>query len=57
RIRCSSTSANLSTTTHVDTSEAATTKRRLLREEVSYSTAQDKEINILHRLGYFDKQN
>lgn len=34
----------------------ATMKRRLLHEEISYSVARDKEINILHRLGYFEKQ-
>ncbi|RFU31823.1 hypothetical protein B7463_g4503, partial [Scytalidium lignicola] len=30
--------------------------RRLLREEITYSAAQDKEVNILHQLGYHDKQ-
>lgn len=32
-------------------------KRRLLQEEITYSAAKDKGINILHRLGYFEKQN
>ncbi|EFQ97991.1 hypothetical protein MGYG_01027 [Nannizzia gypsea CBS 118893] len=31
--------------------------RLLLREEISYSAARDKEANILHRLGYFEKES
>lgn len=30
--------------------------RRLLREEITYSTAKGREANILHQLGYHDKQ-
>lgn len=30
--------------------------RRLLREEVTYSDAKEKEVNILHQLGYYDKK-
>jgi len=30
--------------------------RRLLREEITFSVAQDKELNILHQLGYYDKK-
>ncbi|DAA77790.1 TPA_exp: Uncharacterized protein A8136_5493 [Trichophyton benhamiae CBS 112371] len=32
-------------------------KRTLLRGEISYSSAKDKEVNILHRLEYPEKQN
>jgi len=28
--------------------------RHLLREEITFSVAQDKELNILHQLGYYD---
>lgn len=31
--------------------------RRLLREDITYSAAQTKEVNILHQLGYYDQQN
>ncbi|KAG5292438.1 hypothetical protein I7I48_04535 [Histoplasma ohiense] len=30
--------------------------RHLLREEITYSTAKGREANILHQLGYHDKQ-
>ncbi|QKX62018.1 uncharacterized protein TRUGW13939_09174 [Talaromyces rugulosus] len=30
--------------------------RRLLREEITYSLAKEREVNILHQLGYFDQQ-
>lgn len=30
--------------------------RRLLRQEITYSVAQKEEVNILHRLGYYDQQ-
>ncbi|KAM5500315.1 hypothetical protein McanMca71_005738 [Microsporum canis] len=32
-------------------------KRRLLHGEISYSAAKDKEVNLLHRLEYFEKQS
>ncbi|KAK2811582.1 hypothetical protein FQN50_001924 [Emmonsiellopsis sp. PD_5] len=32
-------------------------KRRLLREDITYSVAKEKEVNILHQLGYHEKQN
>ncbi|KAM5449605.1 hypothetical protein MaudCBS49596_004726 [Microsporum audouinii] len=35
----------------------ATMKRRLLHGEISYSAAKDKEVNLLHRLEYFEKQS
>lgn len=31
--------------------------RRLLREDISYSTARREEVNMLHRLKYYDQQN
>ncbi|KAJ5579567.1 uncharacterized protein N7459_005552 [Penicillium hispanicum] len=31
--------------------------RRLLREEITYSLAKEREVNILHQLGYFDQQS
>ncbi|KAE8152358.1 hypothetical protein BDV25DRAFT_69954 [Aspergillus avenaceus] len=31
--------------------------RHLLREDITYSTARKEEVNILHRLGYYDQQN
>ncbi|KAJ6105450.1 hypothetical protein N7512_008967 [Penicillium capsulatum] len=30
--------------------------RRLLREEITYSLAKEREVNVLHQLGYFDQQ-
>lgn len=30
---------------------------RLLREEITYSKAQREEVNILHRLQYYDRQH
>ncbi|KAL4817225.1 hypothetical protein BDW67DRAFT_174801 [Aspergillus spinulosporus] len=30
--------------------------RRLLKEEITYSLAKEREVNILHQLGYFDQQ-
>lgn len=30
--------------------------RRLLKEEITYSLAKEREVNILHQLGYFDGQ-
>ncbi|KAI9732709.1 MAG: hypothetical protein M1818_007443 [Claussenomyces sp. TS43310] len=30
--------------------------RRLPRGEITYSAAKDKEVNILHQLGYYDKE-
>lgn len=30
--------------------------RRLLREDITYSAAKDKEVNILHRLTYHDQK-
>lgn len=33
-----------------------TRPRRLLKEEITYSLAKEKEVNILHQLGYFDQQ-
>ena len=31
--------------------------RRLPREEITYSTAQSRELNILHKLGYYEQRN
>ncbi|KAH8433003.1 uncharacterized protein LDX57_010638 [Aspergillus melleus] len=31
--------------------------RRLLREEITYSHAKEREVNILHQLGYLDQQS
>ncbi|RAK99712.1 uncharacterized protein BO80DRAFT_466024 [Aspergillus ibericus CBS 121593] len=31
--------------------------RRLLRREITYSFAKEEEVNILHQLSYYDKQN
>lgn len=31
--------------------------RHLLREDITYSIAQDKEVNVLHQLGYYDKRD
>jgi hypothetical protein len=33
-----------------------TRTRRLLREELTFSLAKEREVNILHQLGYFDRQ-
>ncbi|KAL4886507.1 hypothetical protein BJY04DRAFT_228365 [Aspergillus karnatakaensis] len=33
------------------------TTRQLLRREITYSSAKEKQINILHQLSYYDKQN
>jgi hypothetical protein len=30
--------------------------RRLIKEEITYSLAKEREVNILHQLGYYDKQ-
>lgn len=30
--------------------------RRLLREEITYSTAKEREVNVLHQLTYYDQQ-
>ncbi|KLJ09419.1 hypothetical protein EMPG_15154 [Blastomyces silverae] len=30
--------------------------RRLLREEITYSVAKEREVNVLHQLGYHDQQ-
>ena len=30
--------------------------RRLLREEITFSLAKEREVSILHQLGYFDRQ-
>ncbi|EGE03460.1 hypothetical protein TEQG_02491 [Trichophyton equinum CBS 127.97] len=35
----------------------AVIKRRLLRGEVTYSDVKGEEVNILHELGYFEKQS
>ncbi|KAK2787281.1 hypothetical protein FQN53_005440 [Emmonsiellopsis sp. PD_33] len=32
-------------------------KRRELREDITYSVVKEKEVNILHQLGYNEKQN
>lgn len=32
-------------------------RRRLLRGEITYSAAKERETNVLHALGYWDKQN
>ncbi|EAS36823.3 uncharacterized protein CIMG_02177 [Coccidioides immitis RS] len=32
-------------------------KRRLLREEITYSVAKDKDVNILHQLDYWPQRN
>lgn len=29
--------------------------RRLLREEITFSLAEQREVNIPHHLGYFDR--
>lgn len=34
-----------------------TKRRRLLRGEITFSAAKEKESNILHALGYWDQQN
>ena len=31
--------------------------RRLLREEITYSAAKEREVNILHQLSYYDQQH
>lgn len=31
--------------------------RRLLREDITYSRAKEREVNILHQLGYYDQQS
>lgn len=39
------------------TESSSLKRRRLLREEITYSAAKERETNVLHSLSYWDQQN